>query len=164
MISWLHERFHENRQEAERIMTSSIASSLVEETPFAAPLEASRHFAARLAVETDPSDVHHDLKHGAGSFVLVDARSPEAYGNGHIPGAVSLPHRLINTESVQSLDPQIPIVAYCWSPACNAGTKAAAKLAALGFQVKEMIGGIEYWRREGFEIAGRLGEDAPLIG
>ncbi len=145
-------------------MTRSISSSLVEETPFAAPLEAGRHFAAKLAVETDPSDVHYDLMHGVGSFVLLDARSPEAYEDSHIPGAVSLHHRQINAESVQGLDPQTPIVAYCWSPACNAGTKAAAKLAALGFQVKEMIGGIEYWRREGFEIEGRLGEDAPLIG
>ncbi|ASS65485.1 MULTISPECIES: rhodanese-like domain-containing protein [unclassified Paenibacillus] len=145
-------------------MTSSFASSLVEETPFAPPLEAGRHFAAKLAVETDPSDVRHDRVHGIGSFVLLDARSPEAYADGHIPGAVSLHHRLINAESVQSLDLRTPIVAYCWSPACNAGTKAAAKLAALGFHVKEMIGGIEYWRREGFEIEGRLGVDAPLIG
>ena len=37
------------------------------------------------------------------------------------------------------------LVVYCWGPGCNGATKAAVKLSALGFPVKEMIGGIEYW-------------------
>jgi rhodanese-related sulfurtransferase len=56
------------------------------------------------------------------------------------------------------------IVVYCWGVACNAATKAAMRLSALGFRVKEMIGGIEYWRREGGPVEGTLGEDAPLVG
>src|SRR5207245_11627846 len=46
------------------------------------------------------------------------------------------------------------VVVYCWGPACNAATKAAVRLAALGFRVKEMIGGIEYWDREGYGVEG----------
>jgi hypothetical protein len=30
--------------------------------------------------------------------------------------------------------------------------------------VKEMLGGIEYWRKEGNEVEGTLGQEAPLIG
>jgi len=30
--------------------------------------------------------------------------------------------------------------------------------------VKEMIGGLEYWRKEGYPVEGRLGEKAPLYG
>jgi rhodanese-related sulfurtransferase len=39
---------------------------------------------------------------------------------------------------------------YCWGPACNGATKAALEFAKLGYDVKEMIGGFEYWVREGF--------------
>ena len=52
-----------------------------------------------------------------------------------------------------------------WKPAIAAGaTKAAARLSALGFRVKEMLGGIEYWRKEGFEVEGTKGTEAPLVG
>lgn len=44
----------------------------------------------------------------------------------------------------------------------RAATKAAAWLSALGFHAKEMIGGIEFWRREGV-VEGTLGESAPLV-
>ena len=37
-----------------------------------------------------------------------------------------------------------------------------AKLAALGFRVKEMIGGIGYWRKEGLPVEGASPHDAPL--
>jgi hypothetical protein len=37
-------------------------------------------------------------------------------------------------------------------PGCNGSTKAALRLAALGFQVKEMIGGVEWWERDGYDL------------
>jgi rhodanese-related sulfurtransferase len=53
-------------------------------------------------------------------------------------------------------------VLYCWGPACNGASQAATKLAAQGFRVKEMLGGIEYWRKEGGNLEGTLYEQAPL--
>jgi rhodanese-related sulfurtransferase len=42
---------------------------------------------------------------------------------------------------------------YCWGPGCNGATKAAMQLSALGFPVKEMIGGMEYWaERERYPV------------
>ena len=35
---------------------------------------------------------------------------------------------------------------------CNSAQKGAARLAGLGVQVKEMLGGIEYWLHEGNDI------------
>lgn len=133
-------------------------------TPAASPDVAARHFLAKLSVETDVSDVWNDIQNGVTSFVLLDARSEKAYGECHIPGALSLPHPHISPETTAALDPEKVIVVYCWSPACNGATKASAKLAALGFRVKEMLGGMEYWRREGNPVEGTLSEAAPLIG
>lgn len=137
--------------------------SLVLETPPARPEDAQRHFLAKLSVETDASDVRLDLQRGQNSFILIDARSEQDFEECHIPGAINQPYRRINSESTTHLSKEKPLVIYCWSPGCNAATKAAARLSALGFQVKEMIGGIEYWRREGGLVEGTLGEQAPLV-
>src|SRR5215210_6837815 len=131
--------------------------SFVLEYPPAHPDEARRHFAAKLSVETDPYDVKSDLDRIPNAFVLADVRSAEAYRECHAVGAISLPARQINAETTRHLDKKVPIVTYCWGPGCNSSTKAALKLAALGFQVKEMIGGLEYWRHEDLPIEGTLG-------
>lgn len=120
-------------------------------------------FLLKLSVETDTADVRLDLQRGQNSFVLIDARSAQDFEECHIPGAVNLPYRSITAESTTHLSKEQLIVIYCWSPGCNAAMKAAARLSTLGFQVKEMLGGIEYWRREGGTVEGTLGEQAPLI-
>jgi len=136
--------------------------SAVREFPAAPPAEAERHFLARLAVETDPSDVVHDLARGTGNLLVIDVRSPEAYARCHVAGAINLPHRRISAETTAEFDRYAQLVTYCWGPACNAATKGAAKLARLGFTVKEMIGGLEYWRLEGCPVEGTEGTEAPL--
>lgn len=138
--------------------------SFVLEQAAADPREARAHFLARLAVETDPADLAIDLERGADGIAVVDARGTDAYEACHIPGAVSLPHRTIDERTAAGLPEEATIVTYCWGPGCNAATKAAAKLTALGFRVKELIGGLEYWRREGHPVAGTLGERAPRAG
>ena len=110
------------------------------------------HFNRRLAFETDCSDVHYDLAMGGDGFVVLDARSADDYAAGHVPGAISMPHGTINERTAANLSRNVLVVTYCWGPHCNAATQAAAKLAALGWQVKEMIGGIDGWRREGYEV------------
>src|SRR5712664_4166214 len=89
-------------------------------------------------------------------------RSPDAYARCHIPGAINLATRTISPETTASLPRDKVIVTYCWGPGCNGSTRAAAKLAALGFRVKEMIGGIGYWRKEGLPVEGSSPDDAPL--
>ncbi|USG66684.1 rhodanese-like domain-containing protein [Brevibacillus ruminantium] len=130
----------------------------------APPETAERHFLAKLSVETDVSDVWNDLQNEVNGFQLVDVRSEKAFQECHLPGAVSLPHPSISADTTSTLDRAKVIVVYCWSPACNGAAKGAAKLAALGYRVKEMLGGIEYWRREGHPVEGILAENAPLIG
>lgn len=142
----------------------SASHSFVLEHPPAPADVAHRHFTARLSVETDASDVHADLERGAAGVVVVDARSPQHFAQCHIPGALNLPHRTITRDSTAHLPPDACVVVYCWGPGCNAATKGAARLSALGFQVKEMIGGLEYWRHEGYAVEGTLADRAPLHG
>lgn len=126
--------------------------------------DAVAHFASKLSCETDPSDVHADLGKGIDTFVIVDARSEKDFLECHLPNAINLPHRRITEETTAFFSKERLVVVYCWGPGCNASTRAALKFAELGFPVKEMIGGIEYWRREGFEVEGSNPEGAPLVG
>ncbi|ASN22734.1 sulfurtransferase [Streptomyces pluripotens] len=117
----------------------------------AAPSEAAAHFRASLRLYADASDVAAALAaDGDPGFVMLDSRSTESWDQGHIPGAVHLPTALIPEEAEGLLDKSVPVVTYCWGPGCNGATRAALALAELGYQVKEMLGGFEYWAREGF--------------
>jgi rhodanese-related sulfurtransferase len=111
--------------------------------------KAISHFRDKLAFETDAWDLNEMLRENA-NVVIVDARTEAAYAQEHIPGAVNLPHRKMNAESTQHFDRSATYVTYCDGVGCNASTKGALKLSELGFQVKELIGGIDWWKRDGY--------------
>ncbi|CAI7674886.1 unnamed protein product [Penicillium discolor] len=85
------------------------------------------YFAARLAFETDPSD-------------------------GRVSGALHMPHSEIAHRAPEEIPADAEVVVYCWSPGCNGGVRGALEFARLGYRVREMIGGFEYWAREGYPI------------
>lgn len=143
------------RNKREVTTTSRVTSgSPVTAVAAASAEEARFHFEQRLAHESDPADVWTAIETGRVDFVLVDCRPRASYDKAHLPGAVSLPVREIDPAQVAAL-PQGLLVTYCWGPSCNAATKGAYRLAALGRQVKELIGGLEYWIREGHPVEGR---------
>ena len=117
------------------------------------------HFAARLSFETDPSDVAADIGAGVTGWVLVDSRSQASWDQGHVPGAIHLPTAEIAARAASVVPAGSSVVTYCWGPGCNGGTKAALEFAKLGYPVKEMIGGFEYWSREGHPVETATGID-----
>lgn len=121
--------------------------------PPVADSPALNFFADKLRYETDPADVHADMEAGLRSFVLLDVRSAADYADNHAEGAESLPYRDITRQRMADYPDDTRFVVYCWGPGCNGSTKAALRLAELGCAVKEMIGGIEYWEREGYPLA-----------
>ena len=126
--------------------------SKVLEHPALSPAAAAAHFRNALAHATDPSDVHFDLERNEADFVVLDARTPESFARGHVPGAINIPHRRIDARSTARLSKDRLIVTYCDGNGCNASAKAAFRLAELGFAVKEMSGGIDWWVRGGYAI------------
>jgi rhodanese-related sulfurtransferase len=125
----------------------------VTDVPAAPPGEAVQHFQRLLAFETDCADVHGAIAAGHAGFALLDVRSPELYAAGHVPGAVSLPHRRINERNLAAFPPETLFVVYCSGPHCNGADRGALALARLGRPVKKMIGGITGWLDEGYELA-----------
>ncbi len=134
-------------------------------TGVASPQEASAFFEAQLKFRTDPADLAADLLAGeaaeGGSIVVIDTRSPAHYAEAHIPGAISFPHSTMSPATTQGLSRDKVYVCYCDGIGCNGSTQGAYKLAALGFRVKELIGGLHWWRQDGFAVT--TGSEAGVL-
>lgn len=111
------------------------------------------YYEAKLKYETDSWDLYESLQRGD-NVKVIDVRSKEAYAQEHIPGAISFPHREINEETIKSLKKDTPYITYCDGIGCNASTKGALKLSKYGFKVKELLGGLDWWRRDGYQTDG----------
>lgn len=126
--------------------------------------EQLRHYSAKLAYEIDSWDLKVALESGE-SVVVVDARSPQAFAVEHIPGAISLPHRTMSEATTAALDRTALVVVYCDGIGCNASTKGALNMAKLGFRVRELIGGLDWWKRDGHPTeGGGVASGGPACG
>jgi rhodanese-related sulfurtransferase len=137
-------------------MTTSPPSSLVLEYPPPEPGEHRQSLLRSLSQYTDAWDLSQDLQRGCPGLAVIDARSPSAFASGHIQGAISFPHRTMSEENVQALDRRTVYVVYCDGIGCNASTKGAYRLSCLGFKVKELIGGLDWWRRDGYAVVSTI--------
>ena len=124
----------------------------VTEIAAAPPEEVAAFYARRLAFETDCADVHAALRSGAGDFVLLDVRGPRLYEQGHVPGALNLPHDKITASKLEAWPADTLFVVYCAGPHCNGTDRAALRLARLARRVKVMIGGMAGWADEGLPL------------
>lgn len=97
-----------------------------------------------------PADLYADIESGVQNLVVVDARYPEAYAREHLPGAINLPSQELDAQTTAGLSRDATYVVYCWNAGCHASTKTARRLKALGFQVRELHGGLETWRKQGY--------------
>jgi rhodanese-related sulfurtransferase len=110
---------------------------------------AMEYFRAKLRFEIDVMDVADAPE---GTFVLVDTRRQSSWEHGHIPGAVHIPTADIPSSAPALIPPGTSVVVYSWGPGCNGSAVAALAFAELGYPVREMIGGIEYWARNGLPV------------
>jgi len=112
-----------------------------------------KHYENKLAYEMDASDLFEALNNGE-KIMPLDARKAFGFEAEHIPGAINIPHREISIETTRHLDRDMLYVTYCDGIGCNASTKGALSMARLGFKVKELIGGIEWWKFDGYATEG----------
>src|SRR5438477_347361 len=131
----------------------SVMSSSVTAVAPAPSEEALAHFRSALRFETDCSDVHAAMADGNPDFVLLDVRTLALFEQGHVPGAINLPHGKIIASKMAPYPTDTIFVVYCAGPHCNGAHRAAIRLAGLGRPVKIMIGGITGWLDEGYPLA-----------
>lgn len=109
------------------------------------------HYQNKLAFEMDAWDLNEAQKSDA-NVVVLDARSVESFDQERITNALSFPHKLMVEENVTDLDRAKLYVVYCDGIGCNASTAAALKMTQLGFNTRELIGGLRWWKEAGYPL------------
>lgn len=112
------------------------------------------YYQNKLDYEWDSYDLFHALERG--EAVALDARQHATFEKEHIPGAINIPHREMNEESTRNLDKSKTYVCYCSGIGCNASTHGALNMSKLGFEVRELIGGFEWWKLEKYGTEGTV--------
>lgn len=124
--------------------------------------EQLKFYENKLAFEMDSADLFESLTINS-AIVVIDTRKSFAYAEAHIPGAISFPHSKMNLESTKGLDSSKTYICYCDGIGCNGSTKGALKMTQLGFKTKELLGGLDWWKRDGYATEGTKATAGEVI-
>ena len=64
--------------------------------------------------DLDRREVQDLIEKGA---QVVEVLPPDEFEEDHLPGAINLPLRKIETDAAQKLDKNRPVILYCWDSA-----------------------------------------------
>ncbi len=83
---------------------------------------------------------------------ILDVRTPSEFAGGHIAGAknIDIYDDGFIDKALESLDPKRPVAVYCRSGKRSAD--AADRLAAKGYHVTNLLGGILAWEKQKLPI------------
>ncbi len=93
------------------------------------------------------------MQEKSSSLLVIDSRGGKHFDGEMIKGAVNLPVKETNAESLAKLasDKKTDIVFYCTNTECPASKLAAYKVHAAGYtSLYKYPGGIEDWKSKGF--------------
>ena len=104
-----------------------------------------------MAIPIDKTVAFYD----AGEAIFVDARSPELYAEGHIPGALNVPWQRVNDYLdaffEKAADNKTIIIAYCDGEGCSLSEELAFLLSDMGYEnVRVLINGWTMWTQNGY--------------
>ena len=85
------------------------------------------------------------------SVTVIDVRPIDEYCAGHIPGAISLPLKELQSR-LSEFSKNKEIVAYCRGPYCVLAIQAVETLHAKGYRAVRLEDGVQDWRARGFAL------------
>ena len=130
-------------------------------------VEALAFFEAKLLHEISPYGLKTAIAKND-RMQIIDVRKPEAFDDGHIPGAANVPlvapdnftgalSEATQTELdklASELNAEVPVIVYCYDIYCRLAARVAIYLIKKGFVVKELYGGWGAWAQLNFEKVG----------
>jgi len=112
-------------------------------------LVAATGVAEELAPTISATDLYEQRKSGSGPIVL-DVRTPEEFGSGHIPGALNIPHTELAAR-VDDVRSDRGVVLYCMvGPRARLGEKTLVEAGVP--KVLHLDGGLAAWQNSGFPV------------
>ncbi|MDE3133199.1 MAG: CBS domain-containing protein [Acidobacteriota bacterium] len=95
---------------------------------------------------------------------LVEVLPADEYEELHLPGAINIPLKQLDAESVKRLDHRRDTVVYCWDQLCDMSPRAAHRLTSLGFsRVYDYAASKVDWLAHGLPAEGTAA-DRPTAG
>jgi ArsR family transcriptional regulator len=86
-----------------------------------------------------------------GLVTVIDARPPEEFAAGHLPGAINLPLSVLKRR-LRELSREQEVVAYCRGQYCVLSYEAVAELRKRGFKAFRLEEGYPEWKAAGLPI------------
>ena len=88
------------------------------------------------------------------ALTLVEALPPRYFAEGHLPGAINLPHDEVRRRASELLpDKEADIVLYCASTECSNSRLATDTLRRMGYRhAVEYVGGKQDWVDAGLPL------------
>ncbi|WP_299198495.1 rhodanese-like domain-containing protein [uncultured Amphritea sp.] len=77
------------------------------------------------------------------NYLLIDVRTQMEFDKSHIPGAISLPLQSLNTDRINELPTDKPVICICLS--AHRSKPATRKFIKAGFEAQELEGGMLAW-------------------
>jgi len=98
-------------------------------------------------------DEAYKLYNSGNDYVFIDVRSEEAYAEGHIKGALSIPVTEIRS-SINEIPKDKIIIIYCNGTGCGTSQMAAEALVQNGFTGLYIMGGLGIleWTNKGYPV------------
>ena len=103
---------------------------------------------------------------GSGKAIILDARSANAFAEGHIAGAINLPLTDFTAEALAAAlpDPARPILIYCNNNFSNNKRPVALKAAPVSLNIQTQINLAAYGYRNVYELGEVVDFDDPKVG
>lgn len=111
--------------------------------------KALRYFETGLSFTTSPLELYEMIRNDEDIHV-IDVREPFDFAVGHIPGALNLP-RSAWSSSFGLAEDKLNVV-YSHSAACRLAAAGSKHFAERGFNVMELEGGFEQWKRHNLPV------------
>jgi rhodanese-related sulfurtransferase len=104
-----------------------------------------------MARTVDLQGVQELLGRGA---QLVEVLPEDEYRELHLPDAINIPLKELDARQAERLDPERPVIVYCWDALCDMSPRAATRLAQLGFDVYDYALSKVDWMAHGLPVEG----------
>jgi len=103
---------------------------------------------------------------GTGEALILDARSADAFAQGHIAGAINLPLTDFTAPALAAAlpDPNRPVLIYCNNNFSNDRPPVMLKAAAVSLNIQTYINLAAYGYRNVYELGDIVDFDDPKVG
>lgn len=150
-------------------LLATAGTAIAEKPPASPPIDYPGF--ERLTREVKPDRAKRlvslaEFKKMAGKAIILDARSANAFAQGHIDGAINVPLTDFTADALaQALpDTKRPILIYCNNNFSNNKAPVALKAAPVSLNIQTFINLAAYGYRNVYELGQVVDFDDPAVG